>query len=54
MAQSLGELGFDQARFGVPRPAGSYVMGLAEVLPLLIRIADKPSIRASDLGESLL
>ncbi len=54
---ALGESGFDRFRFGMASPSqasGCYAFGLAEVLPLLIRVSDKSHLNVNTLSDCLL
>jgi len=54
LAYEFGEAGFERMRFGRPIPSGCYSIGLAEVLPLLIRVADKSKLSVNGLSDSLI
>ncbi len=54
---TLGESGFDRYRFGVANnvsASGCYAFGLADVLPLLIQVADKSHLNINTLSDRLL
>ncbi|MGB0413398.1 MAG: hypothetical protein ACPGJU_03040 [Coraliomargarita sp.] len=57
---TLGELGFDRVRFSkascvqATQGHGCYAFGLAEVLPLLIRVSDKSHLNINILSDRLI